>query len=132
MKKQDLKNLKKRYLIWLYKNTKEALDRIERKFTQIEIDNFILRELKKEDRAKRARKFIVEFKAYIKNKEKDGIMLKYQGKELKPDYYFLVIKLEAIEKAIVRELGKSALGEIKELYEEEMLKRIIEERRVKT
>jgi hypothetical protein len=131
MNKQDLKNLKKRYLVWLYKNTKEALDRIERKFTQLEIDNFILRELKKEDRTERAQKFILEFKAYIQSKEKDGKMLKYEGKVLKTDYYFLVIKLKAIEKAIAKEVGKVALRKIKELYEEEMLKRIMEERQLK-
>ena len=47
MEKNDILNLKKRYLIWLYKETKEALDRVDRKFTQIEIDKFILEELQK-------------------------------------------------------------------------------------
>ena len=45
MDAKEIKNLKKRYLIWFYKTTKEALDKIERKFTQMEIDKFILKEL---------------------------------------------------------------------------------------
>lgn len=125
MDKQDLKNLKKRYLIWLYKMAKEALDKIERKFTQLEIDRFMLKELKKEDRNKRIEKFISEFETYIRNKEKDGLSLKYEGAKLKPDYYFLVLKLKAIEKAIKKELGKHSLKEIKALYEKEMTERIL-------
>lgn len=136
MDKQDTKNLKRRYLTWLYKTTKEALDRIERKFTQLDIDKFILKELKKQDRDKRLTKFIDEFKVYIQNKEKEGLSLKYFGKEFpapggsryrreKPDYQFLVMKLSAIEKAIIKELGNKALKEIKSLYENEMMERIL-------
>ncbi|MDD5166066.1 MAG: hypothetical protein PHQ57_01605 [Candidatus Omnitrophica bacterium] len=120
MDKQDVKSLKKRYLIWLYKVNKEALDRIERKFTQLEIDKFILKELKKQDKARSAEKSISEFSAYIQNKEKDGLSLKSQ-----PDYQFLSLKLKAIEKAAVKELGKKALEEIKALYEKEMTERIL-------
>ncbi|MCK9603205.1 MAG: hypothetical protein M0R66_02325 [Candidatus Omnitrophica bacterium] len=120
MDKQDVKGLKKRYLIWLYKVNKEALDRIERKFTQLEIDKFILKELKKQDKARSAEKSISEFSAYIQNKEKDGLSLKSQ-----PDYQFLSLKLKAIEKAAVKELGKKALEEIKALYEKEMTERIL-------
>lgn len=122
---QDIKNLKKRYLIWLYKTTKEAFDRMERKFTQLDIDKFIFKELNKFDKTKRAEKFIDEFKAYIENKEKDGTNLKYEGSQLKPDYYFLSLKLKAIEKTIIKELGKKALKEIKSLYEKEMTERIL-------
>lgn len=125
MDKQDIKNLKKRYLIWLYKTTKEAFDRIERKFTQLDIDKFILKELNKLDKTKRTQKFIDEFKAYIKNKEKDGIGLKYEGSQIKPDYYFLSLKLKAIEKTIIKELGKNTLKQIKSLYEKEMTERIL-------
>lgn len=128
MDKQDLRNLKKRYLIWLYKTTKEALDRIERKFTQLDIDRFILKELNKLDKHKQAEKFITEFKTYIQNKEKEGLNLKYEKGNTRPDYYFLIIKLKAIEKSIVKELGKSALEKIKDLYELEMCKRIMQER----
>ncbi len=125
MDKQDLKNLKKRYLIWLYKTTKEALDKIERKFTQLEIDNFILKELRKEDKGGKLKKLIDDLEAYIKNKEKDGLALKYENKEVKPDCDFLGLKVKAIEKAIVKELGKEALQEIKLLYEIEMIERIL-------
>lgn len=125
MDKQDLKNLKKRYLIWLYKITKEALDKIERKFTQLEIDNFILKELRKEDGSGKLKKFIDDLEAYIKDKEKDGQSLKYENKEVKPDCDFLELKVKAIEKAIIKELGKEALQEVKLLYEIEMIERIL-------
>ena len=125
MEKRDIKNLKRRYLIWFYKTTKEALDRIERKFTQAEIDRFILKELQKSDKSKKADKFIAEFQAYIRNKEKDGLALKLEGKNLKPEYYFLGLKLQATEKAISREFGRKALGQIKAQYEKEMTERIL-------
>jgi hypothetical protein len=121
----DRKNLKKRYLIWLYKTTKEALDRIERKFTQLEIDRFILEELKKQDKNNQVEKFIREFEVYIQNKEKDGLSLKYSGKKLNPEYQFLILKLNAIEKAIIKNLGKNALTQIQSLYEKEMTERIL-------
>ena len=125
MDKQDTKNLKKRYLIWLYKTTKEALDKIERKFTQLEIDRVILKELKKADKDKKAAKFVDEFVAYIQNKEKDALALKYRDNELAPDYHYLVLKLKVIEKVTSKVLGKSSLKEIKELYEKEITERIL-------
>ena len=123
---QDTKNLKKRYLVWLYKTTKESLDRIERKFTQLEIDRQILCNLKKLDKQKRAGGFIFDFKTYIANKEREALNLKYEGKNLKSEHYFLDLKLTVIEKVIKEELGKKALAEIKSLYEKEMTKRILE------
>jgi hypothetical protein len=128
MDKLDLKNLKKRYLLWFYKTTKEELDKTERKFTQLEIDRFILKELKKEDKCKKAQKFIAEFQAYILNKEIEALGLKYEGKDLRSEYYFLQIKLKAIEKAIIKEIGRAGLVKIKDAYEQEMSKRILEER----
>jgi hypothetical protein len=125
MQKQDRKNLKKRYLLWLYKTTKEALDRIERKFTQLEIDEFILRELRNSDKDKKMRKHIREYEGYIRNKEKEGLDLKYKDSKLRLDYSFLVLKLKAIESAIVKELGKDALRQIQALYEKEMTERIL-------
>jgi len=132
MNKKDESNLKKRYLIWLYKTTKEALDKIERKFTQTEIDHFILKELKKQDQNNEAAKFIAEFNVYIRNKEKDDLSLKFAGAKLKPAYQFLILKLNAVEKAIMKVLGKAALLKIKDAYEKEMTRRILEERQVKT
>lgn len=125
MDKQDLKNLKKRYLIWFYKTTKEALDKIERKFTQIDIDRFILKDLKKADKEKTIEPFIAQFEDYIRKKEQDGLNLKFENKKLKSHYVFLVLKLQAIEKAIAKELGKKALEEIQLLYEMEMTERIL-------
>lgn len=125
MDRKDSLNLKKRYLIWLYKTTKEALDKIERKFTQLEVDRFILKELKNLDRDKKAKNFIQEFADYMANKEEEALSLKFKNKALKPDYYFLALKLRAIGKAIVKVLGKNALREIKALYEKEMTQRIL-------
>ena len=125
MNKLDNINLKTRYLIWFYKTTKEALDKIERKFTQLEVDRIVLKELEKQDKNKQAAKFIEEFKTYMQNKEKAGLALKYENNSLKPEYSFLVMKLAAIEKTINKELGKKALSEIKALYEAEMTKRIL-------
>ncbi len=126
MEKEDIKNLKRRYLIWFYKTTKEALDKIERKFTQSEVDRFILKELENASfDNKNIDKYIQEFEDYIENKEKDGVSLKYEKGKVKPEYSFLEAKLKAIEKAIVKELGESALEEIKSLYEKEMTERIL-------
>lgn len=131
MDTQDRESLKKRYLIWLYNTTKGALDKIERKFTQIEIDRLILKDLEKQDKDNKIRKFIDESRRYIQNKERDGLSLKYENKELKPGYLFLALKLKAIEKATVRSFGKAALKEIKDAYEKEMQKRIQEAREEK-
>ena len=125
MEKNDTLNLKRRYLVWFYKTTKEALDRIDRKFTQVEIDQFILKELKASDKAGRIAHFIAEFEAYAQSKEKDGLALKFDGDNLKAEYIFLDEKLKAIEKVIVQELGKPALEEIKALYEKEFTERIV-------
>jgi len=124
MEKQDVKNLKRRYLIWFYKFAKEALDKIERKFTQAQIDRMILKELRNKEKPGFI-KLINEFEAYIETKEKAGIELKYDGSSLKNDYEFLVIKLAAIEKVIAKTLGLKALKEIKALYEKEMTERIL-------
>lgn len=125
MDKKDRKNLKKRYLVWLYKSTKEALDKIERKFTQLEIDSSMLKELKNLDKKDKAKKFIEDFAGYIQNKAKDGVTLKYENDKLKPEYYFLLLKLKATEKTILTEFGKKFLDEVKALYEMEMTERIL-------
>lgn len=124
MEKQEIKNLKKRYLIWFYKVTKDALDKIERKFTQAEMDRLILKELRKKEDS-RIKKLIDDFQDYIAAKEKAGIELKYEGNQLKSEYDFLVLKLAAVEKTVVKEFGKETLKEIKSLYEKEMTERIL-------
>jgi hypothetical protein len=115
----------------LYKTTKEEFDRIERKFTQVDIDRMILRYiaghgdsvLKREGTPGR---FLKDFKDYIDKKEKEGVKLKFEGKKLKPEYHHLSLKLEAIEKAILERFGRRGLRRIKTLYEHEMRRRIIE------
>ncbi len=135
MDKQDVINLKKRYLIWLYKVTKEAFDRYERKFTQFEIDEFLLQEIEKElkdsympSEKKELEKYVNDFRDYIAKKEEACLKLKYKGKRTNPEFIFLDVKLEAVEKAIARELGKEELKEIKDSYQQEMTKRIFQER----
>jgi len=123
MEKNDILNLKKRYLIWLYKETKEALDRVDRKFTQIDIDKFILEELQKGTIADK--KFLDEFITYVNNKEQDCQKIKSGDTYLNSEYQFLSLKLQAIEKSIVNELGAEGLEEIKNLYHQEMVDRIL-------
>lgn len=135
MDKRDEKNLRERYLVWFYKTAKEAFDRYERKFTQLEIDEFILLEMEKELKGsylprekKPLEKLVNDFRNYIAEKEKACLKLKYKGKKIDPEFIFLDVKLESIEKAIIRELGKEQLEKIKSAYHQEMLKRIIEEK----
>ncbi len=125
MDKSDVNNLKKRYLVWFYKTAKEAYDKLERKFTQVEIDRFILKDLEKADKSRRVKSFVDDFRVYIQKKEENGLSLKFDGNKLKLDYEFLVLRLKAVEKAIVKELGKKGLEEIKALYEKEMIERIL-------
>ncbi len=132
MDKNDLKNLKKRYLVWLYKTSKEAFDRQERKFTQLDIDKFMLTEIEKElshaylpHEKETVQKHIIDFIAYIENKEKACAELRGQDNNKSAGFIFLDLKLKAVEKAILKELGKRALTRIKALYEREMTERIL-------
>ncbi|MFY9402593.1 MAG: hypothetical protein WAQ07_04195 [Candidatus Omnitrophota bacterium] len=125
MNKEDIKNLKKRYLIWFYKTLKEEVDKIERKFTQVEIDRVILKELKSMQGAKELSSFIKEFERYVAKKEALGAGLKFKDKKIRPSYAFLIAKLRAVERASIKELGVKGLKEIKLLYEKEMAQRIL-------
>jgi hypothetical protein len=132
---KDILALKRRYLLWLYKTTKEAFDRYERKFTQLEIDKFILEEVSRECRQaylSDEREAIGEqaeaMRVYVAEKENACLKLKYRGKKINPEYLFLDIKLQALEKAIVKELGNEELRRIKNLYEQEMSERILHSR----
>jgi len=128
MNKLDAPNLKKRYLLWFYKTAKEELDKIERKFTQSDIDRIVLAQLKKAKTKNDLSKFIADFEKYISDKEAAGKAAKYIGNALKPEYEFLLLKLEAVEAAIKKELGSAGLKKIKQLYEEEMTERILKSR----
>lgn len=127
----DQKNLIKRYLMWCYKTTKEELDRIDRKFTQREVDYYILKKLSQKDRQAVGKKYLQDFKRYIDEKEKDAGRLKFSDKNrrhLQPNYVYLKKRLSAVEKAIVAFLGHKELLTIRFLYETEMTRRILEAR----
>jgi len=132
MDNQDIKNLKKRYFIWLYKTTKEAFDKFERKFTQTDIDKDILKGIENElmgsylpHEKAQLEKMVDDFQEYISTKEKACLELKAQGLRKNTEFIFLDVKLNVIEKLIVKELGRRALAEIKGMYEKEMARRII-------
>lgn len=134
MDKQDELNLTKRYLVWLYKTTKDAFDAYEVKFTQFEADEFLLQEIEKElkesympSEKKALEKIVNDFREYISRKEEACLKLKYKGKRINPEFIFLDAKLNAIEKAIEKEFGKKALREIKDAYESQTIRRILNE-----
>jgi hypothetical protein len=116
----------------LYKTTKEAFDKFERKFTQVEIDKEILGEIENtllgaylpHEKAQ-LEKLVNDFQEYIAAKEKACLELKYQGLRTNPEFIFLDVKLNVIEKLILKEFGRRGLAEIKGLYEEEMARRIL-------
>lgn len=133
--KAEEKNLIRRYLIWCYKTTKEELDRIDRKFTQLKVDYFMLDELKKMDKktlvSSDYAKLLSDFIVYIENKEKDAQESKFSDSKkqhLNSRYLFLRNRLSTIEKAIIHFLGPKQKIEIARLYEEEMTRRILESR----
>lgn len=134
MKTQETINLKYRYLLWLYKTVKDEVDRIDRKFTQVEVDREIGKHIARNahlsqlEDSDRFRELQGAWKEYVDKKEADGHALKFDGKKLKADYYFTRMKLEAVEKIIRKVFGDKVLKEIKTAYEEEMCKRILESR----
>ena len=75
MNKQDVKNLRKRYFVWLYKTTKEEFDKYERKFTQTDIDKDLLLEMENEllgsylpHEKQYLEKFVNQYREYISSK----------------------------------------------------------------
>ncbi len=137
-KNPDHKNLKTRYLIWLYKNAKEELDRIDRKFTQLEIDNFLFKRLSDSlknqpvNQKKSYQKQLKAFLAYISDKENAAQQAKFNQKGFpRVEYQFLRVKLSAIEETIKKLLGESWLNKVRLLYHQEMIRRILQERQHK-
>ena len=131
------KRLTRRYLVWCYKTTKEELDRVDRYFTQLEVDQFILDELTRSNNFKSSKSSaayksqVDEFRKYMSAKKENVLKQKYADTKytvIHPHYQYLQHRFKAIEKAISRFLGKKALEEIAELYEGEMTKRILEAR----
>lgn len=133
----DQKNLIRRYLIWCYKTTKESLDRVDRKFTQLAVDYFIKEELKSDLAGrvfvgdKDCAKKIAEFEAYIAEKEKGLGTSKFKDEKkgiYDPQYWYWQARLKGIKKAIKHFLGPTEIKVIEDLYEQEMTRRILESR----
>lgn len=129
------KALIQRYLVWCYKTTKESLDRIDRKFTQVKVDRFILSHVEKIQLQSHPRadyrQLVEDFSSYVSGKEKEGKLQKFlDGKEgaLNSNYIYLQNRLNAVELAIRHFLGPRALAKIVLLFEEEMTRRILESR----
>ena len=131
------KDLIRRYLIWCYKTTKEELDKVDRYFTQLKADDFVLQSLRKtkeyrsSDGDKGYKTMVDQFQAYMKKKEDKVLKEKFkdhQHKALNPDYQYLKNRFAAIEEAIRRFLGAGELKKICLLYEEEMTRRILQAR----
>ena len=131
------KRLIRRYLIWCYKTTKEELERTDRKFTQLEVDQFILDALPKispEIQGATREQYLREigkFEEYKNKKQEEALTQKFfdQTKKI-PHVHYLYLKnrLRAVEKTIDYFLGKRELKRIELLYEEEMTQRILQAR----
>ena len=128
-------NLIRRYLVWCYKTTKEELDRIDRYFTQNVVDEFLFKELIGSEEFKAAsgnvefKKKVQAFEDYKIEKFAKAREKKYSGgDQLRPEYLYLVKRLEAIAAAVTHFLGKKELEQIIESYEKEMTDRILSAR----
>ncbi len=130
------KNLIRRYLLWAYKTTRESFERIERKTTQLKVDEHLLKTLNRLAKPKGAsqkdyQKFIEEFKKYITDKKEDELKQKYADKNktsLHPQYLYLRNRLSAIEEAIKYFLGPGELKKIESFFEKEFIGRILQAR----
>lgn len=134
---KNARNLTRRYLVWCYKTAKEELDKIDRYFTQLAVDRYVLAQLKGgRDYANAPerdiyRKRVVDFQIYMGQKERNVLKKKYlNGKKgaLNPEYRYLCNRFIAIEKAITAFLGKKELSAICAQYEHEMTQRILQAR----
>ena len=118
---QKHKDLVRRYLLWAYKTTKESFERIERKTTQLIVDEYILKHIKTAGGT--APHLIKEYEAYIKTKRADELKLKKD-----PQYGYLKNRLKAIEAAVRHFLGAKELSAIRSMYEQEFTTRILQAR----
>jgi len=124
--KREYRNLVRRYLLWAYKSARESFERIERKTTQLIVDEYIFNYF-----LENKLEIPQDFKSYIANKRKDELKLKFaDGKrgKLHPDYVYLKNRLEALQAAIKHFLGEKQLEQFSRLYEEEFTRRIVEAR----
>ncbi len=134
---QDHKVLIRRYLLWSFKTTKESFERIERKTTQLMVDEYVLQRIKAAGRGVPVRGrekyagLVKEFETYIKTKQADELKLKFsdsKGKSLHPQYVYLKNRLQAVEAAIRHFLGEKELRAMRSLYEKEFTCRILQAR----
>ena len=134
---QAHRDLIRRYLLWLFKTTKESFERIERKTTQLMVDEYVLEHIKTAGReipAHGRREYdglVKEFETYIKTKRADELKLKFsdgKGKSLHPQYVYLKNRLQAVEAAIRHFLGEKELRRMRSLYEKEFTSRILQAR----
>ncbi|MFA5038588.1 MAG: hypothetical protein WC732_02785 [Candidatus Omnitrophota bacterium] len=131
---EDRDSLYKRYLFWLYKNVREECDRVDRKFTQLDIDGEIadffersLVSLSEREREEIA-PFVKEWNSYVVQKKDDAGQMKFTPAQgLKPEYVFLRLKLKAIESLIIRRLGRKGLKSFKRMQEQSALQGILQE-----
>jgi hypothetical protein len=130
---ENEKRLIYRYLVWCYKTTKEELDRTDRYFTQLKVDQFVLSQLKNNYKTSQAdyKILVDDFEKYMAKKEENVLKQKFvdaKQQGLNPQYQYLQNRFLAIEKAIDRFLGKGSLKEITLAYEREMINRILQAR----
>jgi hypothetical protein len=133
---QAHQDLIRRYLLWMFKTTKESFERIERKTTQLMVDEYVLERIKRAGSvpARGRRKYdglVKGFETYIKTKREEELKLKFsEGKEktLHPQYVYLKNRLQAVEAAIRHFLGEKELRAMRSLYEKEFTGRILQAR----
>ena len=118
---QQHKDLIRRYLLWAYKTTKESFERIERKTTQLTVDEYILKHIRAAGGS--APHLIKEYEAYINTKKADEFKLKKD-----PQYVYLKNRLKAIEATIKYFLGAKELKTMRSMYEQEFTARILQAR----
>lgn len=130
--REDQNSLSKRYLLWLYKMTRDEADKIERKFTQLDIDREVEKFLKKKTGGLKSSlkagmsPFMEEWKEYIFAKESDAQKLKFTEEgQPDPKYIFLRLKLEAIESVMKASFGATFFKEARKLYEDSCIQRIL-------
>ena len=125
------KRLIRRYLVWCYKTVKESLDRIDRYYTQNQVDSFILSKFSAKNSTPAVdpvyRKLVQEFTSYAQAKLDNADKKKYVDKEngrLHPEYQYLLNRFKAIEGAVKHFLGAQELQRMGREYEQEMTSRI--------
>ena len=121
------KSLEKRYLFWLYKTTRDELDRIDRKFTQLEIDRG-MQKIFREHEGGALASFVEEWDRYIANKQAEAKKLKFDDKGgVLPSYAFLRLKLEAVRGLTSKLFGARLVREFEEMVEAAAMENILQD-----